>query len=128
MATGLEEGRPGFTVLGFILLEIWVVSAKQEALQALGIPKNVFGNALTLHFEKIGRPVSRTSETRVNQRIRPCQLGVRPGNRPKRFELLDPLLRLRSEAGGGQYHADRRDARPKSFARDFSRKVPGGKQ
>jgi hypothetical protein len=30
--------RPAFTVPGFIPLETWVVSAKQEALQALGIP------------------------------------------------------------------------------------------
>jgi hypothetical protein len=41
---------------GFISLEMWVVSAKKEALQALCIPKNVVGNALALHFEKIGKP------------------------------------------------------------------------
>ena len=41
---------------GFIPLEIWVVSAKQEALQALRIPKNVVGKALTLHFEKSASP------------------------------------------------------------------------
>ena len=43
-------------VWGFIPLEIGVGAAKQEALQALRIPKNVVGKALTLHFEKSASP------------------------------------------------------------------------
>ena len=84
---------------GFIPLEIWVVSAKQEALQALRIPKNLVGNALTLHFEKTGEPVNCLSDTPVNQSIRPGQLGVALRNCPESFELLDRIFPLvRGEA------------------------------
>jgi hypothetical protein len=79
-----------------------VVSAKKEALQALCIPKNLVGNALTLHFEKIGEPVNCLNDTPVNQMIRPYQLGVALRNRPESFELLDRIFQLvRSEAPPG---------------------------
>jgi hypothetical protein len=42
---------------------------KKEALQALGISKNVAWNALTFHFEEIEKSINSTRDTPMNQRI-----------------------------------------------------------
>jgi hypothetical protein len=55
-----------FTVLGFVSLEVRVITAKKEALQTLCIPQNRAWNALALSFKEIDKPVDRASETPVN--------------------------------------------------------------
>jgi hypothetical protein len=54
----------------FIALEVRVISAKEEALQALRAPKNVDWNSLTFRGKKIDESVDRDNDTFVNQRIR----------------------------------------------------------
>ena len=78
----------------FIPLEMWVVSAKKEALQALRISKNVAWDALTFPFEAIEKFVNCTRDTPMNQRIRPCQLGVALCDRPKSSKLLHGIFLL----------------------------------
>ena len=53
-----------------------VIAAKKEALQALSISKNIAWNALTFRFWEIDKSINSTRDTPMNQRIRPCQLGV----------------------------------------------------
>jgi hypothetical protein len=67
---------------------------KKEALQALGISKNVAWNALTFHFEEIEKSINSTRDTPMNQRIRPCQLGVAFCDRPKSSKLLHGIFLL----------------------------------
>jgi hypothetical protein len=43
-----------------------VITAKEEALQTLRIPKNLAWYTLSLHFKKIVKPVNRASKTPVN--------------------------------------------------------------
>ena len=71
-----------------------VISAKKETLQALSISKNVAWNALTFHFEEIEKSINCTRDTSVNQRIRPCQLGVAFCDRPKSSKLLQGIFPL----------------------------------
>jgi hypothetical protein len=66
---GLRREAPSSQSWGFISLEVWVVAAEKEALQTLCISKNLAGDALALYFEGIDKPVHRTSQTPVNQRI-----------------------------------------------------------
>jgi hypothetical protein len=54
----------------FVALELRVISAKKEALQALRAPKNVDWNSLTFRGKKIDESVDRDNDTFVNQRIR----------------------------------------------------------
>ena len=58
--------RAHFTALGFVSLEVRVITAKEEALQTLRIPKNLARNTLSLYFKEIVKPVNRASETPVN--------------------------------------------------------------
>src|SRR3984893_9902172 len=67
---------------------------KKEALQALGISKNVAWNALTFHFEEIEKSINSTRDTPMNQRIRPCQLGVAFCDLPKSSKLLHGIFPL----------------------------------
>ena len=53
----------------FIPLEMRIISAKKEALQALSIWKNVVWDALTFHFEEIEESINSTRDTPMNQRI-----------------------------------------------------------
>jgi hypothetical protein len=71
-----------------------IISSKKETLQALCIPRNMFWNALTFHFEKIGKSVNSASDTSVNQRIGSCELGVVLRNCLKSLELLDRIFPL----------------------------------
>jgi len=73
-------------------LEMRVVSAKKEALQALSISKNVTWNALAFHFEEIEKAINSTRDTPMNQRIRSCQLGVAFCDLPKSSKLLHGIL------------------------------------
>ncbi len=71
-----------------------VISAKKEALQALSISKNVAWDAFTLHFEEIEESIDSTRDTSMNQRIRPCQLGVAFCDRSKSSKLLHGIFLL----------------------------------
>ena len=53
----------------FVALEVKVISAKKEALQALRVPKNVVWNPLTFRRKEIDESVDRGGDTLVNQRI-----------------------------------------------------------
>jgi hypothetical protein len=66
-----------------------VIAAKNEALQALSISKNVAWNEFTFRFEEIDKSINSTRDTPMNQRIRPCQLGVAFCDRPKSSKLLN---------------------------------------
>src|SRR5437899_6381761 len=69
-----------------------VISGKKEALQAFSISKNVARDALTFHFEEIDKSINSTRDTPMNQRIRPCQLGVAFCDRPKSSKLLQGIF------------------------------------
>jgi len=71
-----------------------VIPAKKEALQALSISKNFAWNTLTFRFEEIDKSINRTRDTPMNQRIRPCQLGVAFCDRPKSSKLLQRVFLL----------------------------------
>jgi hypothetical protein len=71
-----------------------IISAKKEALQALSISKNGVWDALTLPFEEIEKFINCTRDTPMNHRIRPCQLGVALGDRPKSSKLLHGIFLL----------------------------------
>jgi hypothetical protein len=71
-----------------------VISAKKETLQALSISKNVAWNALTFHFEEIEKSINSTRDTPMNQRIRPCQVGVAFCDLPKSSKLLHGIFPL----------------------------------
>jgi len=70
------------------------MSAKKEALQALRISKNVAWDALTFPSEAIEKFINCTCDTPMNQRIRPCQLEVALGDRPKSSKLLHGIFLL----------------------------------
>jgi len=86
--SGQSHGRPSLQARWFIPLEMRVISAKKEALQALSISKNVPWDALTFPIEEIEKFINCTRDTPMNQRIRPCQLGVALGDCPKSPKLL----------------------------------------
>jgi len=54
----------------FVALEVRVISAKEEALQALGVAKNVVWDPLTFRGKEIDESVDGGGDTLVNQRIR----------------------------------------------------------
>jgi hypothetical protein len=91
---GQSHGRTSLQARWFIPLEMRVISAKKEALQALRISKNVAWDALTFHFEEVEKSINCTRDTPVNQRIRPCQLGVALCDRPKSSKLLHGIFLL----------------------------------
>src|SRR6266550_479263 len=88
------HGRLSLQARWFIPLEMRVVSAKKEALQALSISKNVTWNALAFHFEEIEKAINSTRDTPMNQRIRSCQLGVAFCDLPKSSKLLHGIFPL----------------------------------
>lgn len=51
----------------FIPLEIAIVSAEDHALQAFGVPKHKFGNALALYTQELRQSVHRFNHHSVNQ-------------------------------------------------------------
>jgi hypothetical protein len=55
----------------FVALEVRVISAKKDALQALSVPQNVTWNPFTIRGKEIDESVDRGGHTLVNQRIRP---------------------------------------------------------
>jgi hypothetical protein len=59
---GSYAGRPPLQTWRFGPLEIRVIAAKNEALQTLGIAKNVGWNAFALHFQEFDRSVSCAGE------------------------------------------------------------------
>jgi hypothetical protein len=71
-----------------------VIAAEKEALQALSVSKNVAWDALTFRFEEIEKSINCTRDASVNQRIRPCQLGVALCDRPKSSKLLNGIFLL----------------------------------
>jgi hypothetical protein len=71
-----------------------VIPAEKEALQALSVSKNGAWDALTFHFEEIEKSINCTRDTPVNQRIRPCQLGVALCDLPKSSKLLNGIFLL----------------------------------
>jgi hypothetical protein len=89
-----SHGRTSLQARWFIPLEMRVISAKKEALQALRISKNVTWDALTFPFEAIEKFINCPRDTPMNQRIRPCQLGVSLGDRPKNSKLLNGIFLL----------------------------------
>jgi hypothetical protein len=60
----------------FVAYEVRVISAKKDALQALGIPQNVAWSPLTFRFEEIDESVDRGCNTLVNRGIRLRQFGI----------------------------------------------------
>ena len=54
------------TILEFVALEIWVASAKKDALQALSVPRKVDRNALTCRGKEIHESAD-SCGTLVNQ-------------------------------------------------------------
>jgi hypothetical protein len=71
-----------------------VIAAKNEALQALGIAKNVGWNAFAFDFQEIDQSVSCADDVSVNHRIGLGQLRVMLCDGPKRSELLERILPL----------------------------------
>ena len=55
---------------GFVTLETRVISHKKEALQPLGVPKNVVWNSLTFRGKVIDESMNRGGDLLVNQCIR----------------------------------------------------------
>jgi hypothetical protein len=53
----------------FVALELRVISAKEEAFQALSVPKNVVWDPLTFCGKEIDESVDGGGDTLVNQRI-----------------------------------------------------------
>ena len=53
-----------------IPLEVRVISAKEETLQALSVPKNIVRDPLTFGGKEIDESVDGGGDTLVNQRIR----------------------------------------------------------
>jgi hypothetical protein len=91
---------------------------KKEALQALSISKNVAWDALTFRFEKIEQSINSTRDTPMNQRIRPCQLGVAFCDRPKSSKLLQGIfLLVRGKAWKSAQHCIASAAK-RSISRD----------
>ena len=66
--SGQSHDRPSLQARWFIPLEMRVISAKKEALQALRISKNVAWDALTFPFEAIEKFINCTRDTPMNQR------------------------------------------------------------
>ena len=91
---GRSHGRNSLEARWFIPLEMRVISAKKEAPQALRISKNVAWDELTFPFEAIEKFINCTRDTPMNQRIRPCQLGVALGDRPKSPKPLHGIFLL----------------------------------
>ena len=71
-----------------------IAAKKEQALQALSISKNVAWNEFTFRFEEIDKSINSTRDTPMNQRIRPCQLGVAFCDRPKSSKLLQGIFPL----------------------------------
>ena len=55
---------------GLVTFEIWVIPAKDKALQSRRKAKNVSWNAFTLRFEEVDKSVNYARNALVNQRIR----------------------------------------------------------
>lgn len=71
-----------------------VISRKKEAFQTFSISKNLAWNALTFCFEEIEKFINSTRDTPMNQRNRPCQLGVAFCDRLKSSKLLHGIFPL----------------------------------
>src|ERR1035438_2579445 len=54
---------------GFIPLEIGIVSAKEQGLQAVSVLDNRAGNPLPLDFDDLSQPVDRGDNLPVNQGV-----------------------------------------------------------
>jgi len=65
-AIHVVPGGPISQSWGFVSLEVRIITAKKEALQALCIPKNLAWNAFSFYFKEIIEPINRASETPVN--------------------------------------------------------------
>lgn len=74
-----------------------IISTKEEAFQALCIPKNMRWNVLPLRLEEIHEPINCANDTPVNQSIRLCQFGVAPGDVPKVWNCCRGYFRLSEE-------------------------------
>jgi hypothetical protein len=94
IANALNENATASQSWRFVALEIRVMSAKKEALQALSIPQNVVWNPFTFRAKEIDESVDRGGDTLVNQRIRLRQFDVAFCCRPKCLKLLDGIFPL----------------------------------
>jgi hypothetical protein len=93
-ALPLSENATASQSWRFVALEVRVMSAKKEALQALSIPQNVVWNPFTFRAKEIDESVDRGGDTLVNQRIRLRQFDVAFCCRPKCLKLLDGIFPL----------------------------------
>jgi len=94
IALPLSENTTASQSWRFVALEVRVMSAKKEALQALSIPQNVVWNPFTFRAKEIDESVDRGGDTLVNQRIRLRQFEVTFCYRPKCLKLLDGIFPL----------------------------------
>jgi hypothetical protein len=78
----------------FVPIEVGIVSAKEEVLQALRVPQNVAWNPLTLRTKEIDKSVDRGGNTLMNQRIRLHHFCVAFCCQPKSSKLLEGVLPL----------------------------------
>lgn len=76
----------------FVALKMQSITAKKEALQRLGISKNLAGSMLSFYCEEIVKLVDRASETSVKLGDQTCKLGIALCHRPKSIDLRDGIL------------------------------------
>jgi hypothetical protein len=94
IALPLSENATASQSWRFVALEVRVMSAKKEALQALSIPQNVVWNPFTFRAKEIDESVDRGGDTLVNQRIRLRQFEVTFCYRPKCLNCWMGYFRL----------------------------------
>src|SRR5450759_2971374 len=64
-----QPASPHSQPWGFIPLEIGIVSAEEQGLQAVSVRDDRAGNPLALDREELSQPVDRGDDVSVNQRV-----------------------------------------------------------
>jgi hypothetical protein len=73
---------------------MWVISTKEDALQAISISKDVSRNALTLEPKEIDKTIDCAGDVPVNQSIGSRQFGITFRGHPKGSKLLSGIFPL----------------------------------
>ena len=68
-AIGVRPASPASQTWGFIPLEIGIVSAEKQGLQAVSVRYNRAGNPLSLYLEELSQAVDCLDNLPVNQRV-----------------------------------------------------------
>ena len=68
-AIGAHSGSPDLQPWGFIPLEIGIVSAEEQGLEAVSVRDNRGGNPFSLDLEELSQSVDRDDNVPVNQRV-----------------------------------------------------------